>query len=101
MSRKKQPPASELPITDGETDAAITRGMIAALSGDCARASGAISEIVRRCGVIAKRGKLSEAQSGLVKRMERNSEESLGIVRSIREAAELLAVHGEINGNGK
>lgn len=93
--KKKEIPQSAKPY---DADAAITRGMIAGIPRDCERVSEDVSDILRKCGVIAVKGKLSEAQVGLVKRMQRFADLALAELQSLRETAELLAEHGEASG---
>lgn len=75
---------------------AQTCGSIAGIPLACARAQNELAAIAARCGKSLASGALSEAQCGIVKRMQRQVDSALADVTSVREAADLLSVHGEI-----
>ena len=111
MARKKQDSAPDMFSTQPATPAkkekaspppskrmavAQTCGSIAGIPLVCSRAQNELADIVARCGKSLTSGVLSEAQCGIVKRMQRQADSALAEVNSIRATADLLAVHGEI-----
>jgi hypothetical protein len=75
---------------------AQTCGSIAGIPLACSRAQNDLADIVARCGKALTSGVLNEAQGEIVKRMQRQADSALAEVDSIRETADLLAVHGAI-----
>ena len=84
------------PPTPPRMAVAATCGSIAGIPAACARAQTELVDVKLRCGKSLASGVLSESQAGLVKRMERQADSALAELKSIRETADLLAVHGEI-----